>query len=114
LLPPVNIQVGSTTPVRLKFCRFLYRTTEFSNVDNTTVDNYGRLKNPLPDGNFFDTEFYSRSGADNFINMPRPGLTDESLQDIKKHILDGTLGADSDKRVASPRCTQSEVNLIYR
>jgi hypothetical protein len=109
-----NIPVSSATPTRVKFFRFLYRTLEFAGVDETTIDDFGTLKNPLPDASVFDSEFYSRSGADSFVNKPRPGLTNETLQQIKKDILDGKLEVNNNKRVASPRCTQSDVNLIYR
>lgn len=97
-----EVIVERNIPTRLTFSRYLYQMFGFYNTPADIIDTVtGELDLKVPDLDHFDTEFYSRSGSDYYRDPLRNGQTETRLKDI------------APARVASPRCTQSDVNLIY-
>jgi len=89
-----SIQMVKGVHQRIKFCRLLYPLNGF-NMD----PGYGTdltLPVPIPNSQFFDSEFHYRSGTDFYNSAVRPGM-----QGYKPITL------------VSVRCIQSNVNLIY-
>ena len=94
--------------LQVTYCRILYPLADFaSTIDlNPDRDVRNALKDPIPASPLFDSEFQARSGLDYFNNPLRPGMVGydgfafDNLKDSSK--------------IASIRCTQSIVNLLFR
>lgn len=98
--------VDKNTPRQLIFDRHLYKMLGFDNTNMDITDPAnGKLKLNIPETPYFDDEFYNRSGADYYRHGLREGQSETALRNI---VIPRA------SRVASPRCTQSIVNLIYR
>ncbi|MBA4053137.1 MAG: hypothetical protein C0490_00340 [Marivirga sp.] len=95
---------------KFTFNRILYRLEGFSgnNPPVKTGGDFGKPDGKVPDTPFFDAEFHARSGVDYFQNPLRPGMADYEHLTLK-HLHTTIAKFD----VASPRCTQSIVNLYY-
>jgi len=94
--------------LQVTFCRILYPLADFASTIDPSPDRdvHSVLKDPIPVSPLFDTEFQSRSGLDYFNNPLRPGMVGY------EHF---TLGnAKDSSKIASIRCTQSIVNLLFR
>jgi hypothetical protein len=94
--------------LQVTFCRILYPLADFASTINLNPDRDANnaLKDPIPASPLFDSEFQARSGLDYFNNPLRPGMVG-----CDHFTLDNM--ADSSK-IASIRCTQSIVNLLFR
>ncbi|HEX6891174.1 MAG TPA: hypothetical protein VF141_10775 [Chryseolinea sp.] len=90
------------------YCRILYPLADFASTIDLSAgrDVHNALKDPIPVSPLFDSEFQARSGLDYFNNPLRPGMVG----------YDGfALGnTEYSSKIASIRCTQSIVNLLFR
>lgn len=94
--------------LQVNFCRILYPLADFAPYIDLSPDRdvHNKLEDPIPASPLFDSEFQARSGLDYFNNPLRPGMAG-----YDSFRLDN---AAFSVKIASIRCTQSIVNLLYR
>lgn len=90
---------------RFTFIRLLYPLNGFESKVTAYTD-FGKPSGEVPNTEFFDSEFHARSGVDYFQNPLRPGMANYDSLTLE------SLRSDS-KQFASPRCSQSNVNLSF-
>lgn len=103
-----NMIVDKGSFLQVNFCRILYPLADFAGHIDPSPDRdvHSVLKDPIPVSTLFDTEFQQRSGLDYFNNPLRPGMAGYD------HFSLGN--AKDSVKIASIRCTQSIVNLLFR
>lgn len=90
---------------RFTFIRLLYPMNEFESQVTAYTD-FGKPSGEVPNTAVFDSEFHARSGVDYFQNPLRPGMANYdslTLENLRSDIIE----------FASPRCSQSYVNLFF-
>ncbi len=107
---PADFIVKKGEHVRLAFDRILFPLPDFGFEPTEDRDTSQPLKELVPNTPVFDTEFQGRSGADYFNSPERPGMVGHKIGTDK--LTMENLAAKKLK-IASPRCTQSIVNLVY-
>lgn len=107
---PADFIVRKGEHVQISFDRVLYPLPDFTYEPTELRDMSYPLKEQVPETPIFDTEFQGRSGADYFNNPERPGMAGHK-EGTDKLTMENLVGQRL--KIASPRCTQSIVNLVY-
>ena len=103
---PPDFIIKKGERAKLTFNRILYPLPDFSYEPTEDRVTDQPLCEDIPNTAVFDSEFQGRSGADYFNNPLRPGMAGHEELTVEA-VRDGRL------KIASIRCTQGIVYLVY-